>query len=182
MATLLMLGLAIGVWMFQSAGFLQVSRTQKKLTAIRAAHILFERLHRDLKSAQSLLILPPQLAKSKDGRELAPTTAFFIDGEEYLFDPNVPSLIIGGQPWILGRLESLSLESAGDGRVWIRIVALSDEDLQSASIADRARPSRAVMEGLAVVEDVRDREHYPFVLAEERDLHAFCSQGDPIDY
>jgi prepilin-type N-terminal cleavage/methylation domain-containing protein len=166
----------IGSWLFWSGGSRQVVTGQRKLDSLRSAHLVFELLHRDLKSARSVLVTSPSAPATPPV-----TTFFFIDGKEYAFDPAQRRLSIGGEPFRLTPFEEVTASLQPEGLVQVRIVSLADPaDVPDGYPGKKA--GRMVLEMDAVVEVIRDQAHYPYVLGEEREAHGYCSMGDPIDY
>lgn len=180
-ATLLMALVVIGVWGIHTGGWRSMLVTQKKLGAIRGAHLLFEVLHRDLKSARTLLVAPrvPDPATGAPG-----PTIFLIEGKEYVWDPVTGVLTVAGQRWVLGLFEEIRLEQRPRGLVMVRIVGLADEAAQEGPSGPDGigGTGRTVVEAAVTVDSLRTREAYPSVVEENRSLHGFCEGGDPIDY
>ena len=175
-ALLVACAVIIGSWLFWSGGSRQVVTGQRKLDSLRSAHLVFELLHRDLKSARTVFVSPPSAPGTP------PTTVFFfVDGKEYAFDPQQRRLSIGGEPFKLTPFEEVTATPQPEGLVQVRIVSLADPaDVPDGYPGKKA--GRMVLEMDAVVEVIRDQVHYPHVLGEEREAHGYCSMGDPIDY
>lgn len=180
-ATILMAMVVIGAWSIHTGGWRSMIVTQKKLGAIRGAHLLFEVMHRDLKGARTLLVAPrvPDPATGKPGASI-----ILIDGKEYVWDPVTGVLIVGGEKWVLGLFEEISLEQRPRGLVMVRIVSLADEAAQDgpAGVDGIGGAGRTVVEAAVTVDGLRKREAYPSVVEENRKMHGFCEGGDPIDY
>lgn len=180
-ATLLTVLVLVGVWLIHSGGWRNMLLTQKKLGAIRGAHLLFEILHRDLKGARSVLVAPrvPDPATGKPG-----PTIFLIDGKEYVWDPRTGILIIAGERWVLGLFEEIQLEQHPRGLVKVRIVSLAEEAAQAGptGVDGFGGGGRTVVESWVTVDTLRTREAYPSVVEENRASHGYCEGGEPIDY
>lgn len=180
-STLLTVLVLLGAWTINVGGWRNMLLTQKKLGAIRGAHLLFEVMHRDLKSARSVLVAPrvPDPATGKPG-----PTIFLIDGKEYVWDPNTGVLVVGGERWVLGLFEDIQLEQRGRGLIRVRIVSLADEAAQPGPTGEGGfgGGGRTVVESWVTVDTLRTREAYPSVVEENRAVHGYCEGGSPIDY
>jgi len=180
-SVLLVALVCLGTWMIHTGGWRSMVVTQKKLGAIRGAHLLFEVLHRDLKSARSLLVAPrvPDPDTGKPG-----PTVFLIDGREYVWDPVTGVLVIGGERWVLGLFEEITIEQRLHGEVFVRIVSLADEAAQQGMMGPEGigGAGRTVVESSVTVDRLRTREAYPYVVEENRAAHSGCEQGHSIDY
>lgn len=180
-AVLLVALVSMGTWLLHSGGWRGVLLTQKKLGAIRGAHLLFEVLHKDLKGARSLLVAPrvPDPETGQPG-----PSVFLIDGKEYVFDPKTGQLTIAGERWVLSLFEDLTLEPGAFGLVKVRIVSLHDEAAKGgpAGSDGPGGTGRTEVETLVTVDGLRGRERYPTVIEENRASHGYCTGGDPIDF
>ena len=181
LTVLLVVLTVMGTWAIHTGGWRNMLVTQKKLGAIRGAHLLFEVMHRDLKSARTLLVAPrvPDPETGKPG-----PTVFLIDGKEYVWEPNTGVLTIAGERWVLGLFEDIQLEQHPRGLIRVRIVSVSDEAAQAGPTgADGfGGAGRTVVESWVTVDTLRTREAYPSVVEENRAVHGYCEGGDGIDY
>ena len=180
-AVLLVVLVCLGTWMIHTGGWRSMLVTQKKLGAIRGAHLLFEVMHRDLKCARSLLVAPrvPDPETGKPGPSI-----FLIDNKEYVWDPTTGVLIVSGEKWILGLFTEIHLDQLTQGQVHVRIVSVSDEAAQNGPAGHDGigGSGRTVVESTVTMDRLRGREVYPWVVEENRPYHKGCMEGDALDY
>lgn len=170
----------LGVWMIHTGGWRSMILTQRKLGAIRGAHLLFERLHRDLKAAHTLLIAQPVDPESGNQDWMV----YLIDSHEYAWRKRTGELIVDGERWVLGVLDDFTLTQLPRGQVGVRISSLAEDAAQLGPVLNRgySKNGRTVLEAAVTVDFLRGREVYPYVVTENRAYHGHCVAGPPIDF
>jgi hypothetical protein len=170
------------IWALYSHGMSSIQRTERILESTRAAHVLFELLHRDLKRAREVVIPRATTASAISTGPIEPGDALmYVDLKEYAFRKKTGTVWIEGRPLPLGRFDVVAFDSPRPGLVTFRISPVPSGGLPS-DLPMLARAGRFTLEGSVWVEQVEGRANEPTLVGEFRGGHAFCMIGWPLDH
>jgi hypothetical protein len=179
-AALIVAGVFVVIWGIFSHGMRNIQSTERTLESTRAAHILFELLHRDLARAWEVAIPKAALKASKIPYEDG-DSVIFIDLKEYAFRKKERRLYISGHPFRLSLFDEVSFEIVRPGLVKFTI-APNATTVPNADLQKRLHSGQFRLEGQVCVERLRALAQYPTQVEELKGSHKYCLGGWPLDY
>jgi len=169
----------IVIWSVYGHGMRNISATERTLESTRAAHILFELLHRDLTRAREVAI--PQSIMKVSGLPFEKGDALiFIDLKEYAFRKREKRVYVGGRLYRMGLFDEVSFEIVRPGVVkFVIVTAPSNVGAEAKGVQ---RGGRFRLEGQVCVERICALERNPTQVEEFKETHKYCLGSWALDY
>ncbi|MBI4862481.1 MAG: prepilin-type N-terminal cleavage/methylation domain-containing protein [Candidatus Riflebacteria bacterium] len=179
-AALIVSAIFVVIWYFYNQGMASIQSTERVLESTRAAHILFELLHRDLKRAREVLI-PRDLAALAAGQVDPQDAILYVDLKEYAFRKKEQRLYIDGRPFKLGKFDAISFSTPQPDLVVFRISPVPS-GRPSSDLPRVVQAGRFTLEASVWVERLAYLPDVPSPVDEHRAMHQFCLGGWALDY